>query len=214
MGLFGVGEMERRRRKIAIIMVGIMIITFIVLSAVSFVDARGNPDPDKVTFNGETATEGKRVFQQYGGMDAHTVLGNGGYFGPDLTNIYAETGPAWLHVFLSTPSLWPSSGAVNASIKSLAQQGLLASDEDTPEEYYEKYPGAWRRAKKRGGTKTIMPPLKFSHEEVDALIAYFKYLSMVKTESWPSTGTVPEAKRTNISDSIRNGSIIGVGFDG
>lgn len=58
--------------------------------------ANKNPDPSQITvsFNNKSfdAAEGKKAFEQYQCMECHTIVGNGGYFSPDLTNVYKRTG--------------------------------------------------------------------------------------------------------------------------
>ncbi len=58
--------------------------------------ANKNPDPLQVTVNFNSknydAVEGKKVFEQYQCMDCHTIVGNGAYFAPDLTQVYKRIG--------------------------------------------------------------------------------------------------------------------------
>jgi len=83
-----------------LIIIGLLIpaILMIPYSIFSFYTdfANKNPDPALVTvdFNGITfnAIEGKKTFEQYQCMGCHTIVGNGAYFGPDLTNAYDRIG--------------------------------------------------------------------------------------------------------------------------
>ncbi len=83
-----------------LVLIGLLIpaILMIPYSIFSFYTdfANKNPDPALVTvdFNGITfnAIEGKKTFEQYQCMGCHTIVGNGAYFGPDLTNVYERTG--------------------------------------------------------------------------------------------------------------------------
>src|SRR3546814_19852453 len=79
---------EARNRRLACGALGAMAVIFIGLSAVSFLDSRGQDVPDAVHYGAHDAVEGKRVFQAYNCMGCHTLLGNGAYLGPDLTNPY------------------------------------------------------------------------------------------------------------------------------
>lgn len=58
--------------------------------------ANKNPDPSQVavSFKNKSydAIEGKKAFEQYQCMDCHAIVGNGGYFAPDLTNVYKRIG--------------------------------------------------------------------------------------------------------------------------
>src|SRR3546814_3760341 len=83
---------EARNRRLAFGALGAMAVIFIGLSAVSFLDSRGQAVPDAVHYGAHDAVEGKRVFQAYNCMGCHTLLGNGAYLGPDLTNTYELAG--------------------------------------------------------------------------------------------------------------------------
>ena len=152
----------KRRRALAVL--GLMAVIFLALSAVSFIDPRGQAVPAKVTYAGFDAVAGKRVFQSYNCMGCHTIVGNGAYFGPDLTKLYGKVGPAWLEAFLPSAGAWPTSGAVRLQL----QDKAIAADAgvETIEAYLEKYPAAAERIDRRGGKTTHMPNLPFSRDEV------------------------------------------------
>src|SRR3546814_13268098 len=84
-----------------------MAVIFIALSVVSFLPSRGQAVPIAVSYGTHDAVEGKRVFQAYNCMGCHTLLGTGAYLGPDLTDIYAHAGPAWLSALLPSAAPWP-----------------------------------------------------------------------------------------------------------
>lgn len=174
---------ETLKRRRALVMLGLMMLVFIVLSGFSFLKARGQVTPDQVAFGKYRATDGKRVFQAYNCMDCHTMVGNGAYFAPDLTKEYNDTGPAWLAAFLPSPGGWPTEAALRTQ---LANPEIAAdAGVSTLEAYYEKYPGAQERIQRRGGGKTLMPNLPFHGDEIGQLIAYLKYTSAMDTEGWP-----------------------------
>lgn len=83
-----------------LILIGLLIPSLLMIpySIISFYTdfANENPDPALVAvdFNGITfnAIEGKKTFEQYQCMGCHTIVGNGAYFGPDLTNAYDRMG--------------------------------------------------------------------------------------------------------------------------
>ncbi len=187
-------EGVKRRRALAVL--GLMGIIFLALSGVSFISSRGQVVPSKVTYAGFDAVWGKRVFQSYNCMGCHTIVGNGAYFGPDLTKLYAGVGPAWLEAFLPSAGAWPTSGAVKLQLqdKAIAAEAGV----DTIEAYLEKYPAAAERINRRGGKPTHMPNLPFSRDDVHELVAFLKYTSEMNTEGWPPVPkvdglTFPEA---------------------
>lgn len=46
---------------------------------------------------------GKRVWQQHGCVECHTLFGNGGYNATDLTHISNQRSESWLREFLTNP---------------------------------------------------------------------------------------------------------------
>ncbi|MBN9067382.1 MAG: c-type cytochrome [Rhizobiales bacterium] len=128
-----------------------------------------------MTYAGFDAVQGKRVFQAFNCMGCHTIVGNGAYFGPDLTKLYAAVGPAWLEAFLPSAGAWPTSGAVKLQLQDKAIAGEAGVE--TIEAYLEKYPAAAERINRRGGKSTHMPNLPFSRYDVHELVAFLKYTS-------------------------------------
>ncbi len=175
---------EPMKRRNALIMFGLMMLIFIMLSGFSFVNSRDQVAPDTVSFGPYQAADGKRVFQAYNCMGCHTLVGNGAYFAPDLTKEYAHVGPAWLAAFLPSAGGWPTEGAVRTQL--LNKQIAAEAGVSTIDAYYKKYPGAKERVERRGGGTTYMPNLPFRADEVGQLIAYFKYTSAMDTEGWPA----------------------------
>ena len=179
---------ETRARRTALVALGVLLLIFIVLSGMSFVSSHKQALPQNVSFAGQGAIQGKRVFQAYDCMGCHTMLGNGAYFAPDLTKIYATAGPAWLSAFLPSPGSWPTAVAVAAQL----QNSAIAADAGatTIDAYYARYPGAKERVERRGGMHSFMPSLRFRPDEIPALIAFLKYSSEMNTEGWPPTPDV------------------------
>ncbi len=176
---------EVAKRNVALIILGLMVIIFLVLSAWSFFASRGQAIPSKITYADTDAVAGKRVFQAYNCMGCHTIVGNGAYFGPDLTDIYENAGPAWLAAFLPSAGGWPT----NAAVKVQLQNAAVKADAGTSniDEYRAKFPGAAERMDIRGGKHTLMPNLPLKADEINSLIAFFKYTSAMNTEGWPPT---------------------------
>ncbi len=181
----GVGgsSCETPRRRGAFAMLAVMTVIFIVLSIFSFLDSRGQTKPQTITYGKYTADQGKRVFQAYNCMGCHTLVGNGAYLGPDLTQEYAHAGPAWLEAFLPSAGGWPTAAAVRTQL--VTPEQLSASGVESMDAYLQKYPGAAERIDRRGGSKSHMPNLPFSRDEIGQLIAYLKYTSAMNTEGWP-----------------------------
>jgi len=172
--------MKRRR---AVFVLGVMAAIFLALSAVSFLDSRGQAVPSKIDYASSNAVDGKRVFQAYNCMGCHTIVGNGAYFAPDLTKLYGDVGPAWLEAFLPSAGVWPSEGAVKRQLQ--RPEVAAEAGADTIEAYLAKYPAAAERIARRGGQRSLMPNLPLKQDEVRELVAFLKYTSAMNTEGWP-----------------------------
>ncbi|MDE3090645.1 MAG: c-type cytochrome [Chloroflexota bacterium] len=182
---------ENRSRKIALGAFGVVALLFILISAVSFDASRGRIDPATIQFQGQTAVDGKRVFQAYNCMGCHTVLGNGAYFAPDITGVYATNGPAWLMAWFSDPTVWPTQPTVEQWIANLQKSGDIAAK--SADDYYATFDGAQADPVNRGGWSSIMPHLAFRDDEKAGLIAFMDYTSQINTQGWPPA---PQANPT------------------
>lgn len=174
---------EGKKRLRAMLVLGAMLVIFIVLSAFSFLGSRPRAMPAQFQFGNATADAGKHAFQSWNCMGCHTLVGNGAYFGPDLTHEYKSNGPAWLAAFLPSAGGWPTEAAVKVQLA----DPIIAADAGTSsiEEYYKKFPGAKQRIDRRHGT-TMMPNLPLTRDDVHQLIAFFKYTSAIDTAGWPA----------------------------
>ncbi|VBB09733.1 cytochrome c [Lucifera butyrica] len=74
------------------------LVAFALLIYISIAHGRLPPVPAE-------AEQGKMVFQQKGCIECHTIFGNGGYSGGDLTKVYGKFGPAALRDYLVHPPL-------------------------------------------------------------------------------------------------------------
>lgn len=174
---------EGKKRRAALTVLVLMALIFLALSVASFVKSRNQVIPSNVHYGSYDAVEGKRVFQAYNCMGCHTLLGNGAYFGPDLTNIYEHAGPAWLAAFLPSAGGWPTGPALQVHLQKPEQ--IADSGTSDLNEYLKRFPGAAERIERRGGHPTFMPNLPIKGDEVGKLIAFLKYTSEMNTEGWP-----------------------------
>ncbi len=173
---------EPIKRTRALLVFGLLMLIFIVLSAFSFIGSRNQVTPDQITFGAYGADAGKRVFQAYNCMGCHTIVGNGAYFAPDLTKEYNEAGPAWLAAFIPSAAGWPTEAAVRTQL--MKKEVAAEAGVDSIDAYFAKYPGAKERVERRRG-HTLMPNLPITADETGELLAFLKYTSAMNTEGWP-----------------------------
>ena len=174
---------EGLKRRTALAVLALMALIFVALSVMSFLDSRGQVVPSEVSYGEHGAVEGRRVFQAYNCMGCHTIVGNGAYLGPDLTNTFEQAGPAWLEAFLPSAAGWPTGPAVMVHLQ--RPEVAAESGADSLEAYFERYPAAAERVQRRGGGTTHMPNLRFRPDEVGQLIAFLKYTALMNNEGWP-----------------------------
>lgn len=98
---------------------------------------------------------GKLVIQSRACMDCHTFMGNGAYYGPDLTKAWLD--PAW--------DAWMA--VTGAETREEAMVRFLMN----PVQY-----ATWQRR---------MPNLHLSRDEAVATVAYLKWMSSIDTNGFP-----------------------------
>lgn len=74
------------------------IFLFLTVDSLRQNDARTNAD--QMT---ESVLKGKLIWENNNCMGCHTLLGEGGYYAPDLTTVVDRRGDAWIRVFLDDP---------------------------------------------------------------------------------------------------------------
>lgn len=99
--------------------------------------------------------KGKLVIQSRACMDCHTFMGNGAYYGPDLTKAWLD--PAW--------DAWMA--VTGADTREEAMARFLMD----PVQF-----ATWQRK---------MPNLHLSREEAVATVAYLKWMSAIDTNGFP-----------------------------
>ena len=99
---------------------------------------------------------GKLVIQSRACIDCHTFMGNGAYYGPDLTKSWLD--PAWENVWMSV---------TGADTKEEAMARFLMDPETN---------ATWTRK---------MPNLGLTREEAVATVVYLKWLSSIDTNGFP-----------------------------
>ncbi len=86
---------------------------------------------------------GKHLFDKNNCMGCHTIMGEGGYYAPELTKVYDRRGPEWMKLFLKDPQAM--------------------------------YPGERK-----------MTQYNFKDEEMDDLIAFFKWVGQMDLNGFPA----------------------------
>lgn len=99
--------MLSRRQAKAFFLAGTILATgaFGFLTVDSFLRLPEITNSDELT---EPAIRGKHIWDKSNCMGCHTVLGEGGYYAPELTKVYERRGPAFIRAILEDPeSMYP-----------------------------------------------------------------------------------------------------------
>ena len=90
-----------------------------------------------------SVVRGKHLFDKNNCMGCHTIMGEGGYYAPELTKVYDRRGPEWMKIVLKDPQAM--------------------------------YPGERK-----------MTRYPFKDEEIDDLIAFFKWIGEMDLNGFPA----------------------------
>lgn len=97
----------------------VMFAVFFVLTGITLKNVQSPAATDAVA-------RGKRVWQKKGCMGCHTILGNGAYFGPDLTKVVDRRGTGWLEAWLRDPqSVTPGTPMPNPRLSDADRADLI-----------------------------------------------------------------------------------------
>jgi nitric oxide reductase subunit C len=80
---------------------------FIGLTIYSFSDAQDQSNYEAIT---EQVVRGKVIWEENNCMGCHTLLGEGGYYAPELTKVLDRRGEGYVKAVLMTPIPWAPNG--------------------------------------------------------------------------------------------------------
>ncbi len=65
---------------------------------------------------------GKRIWEANNCMGCHTIMGEGGYYAPELTKVFERRGPEFIKAVLQTPAPWQPRGRKMVAYKMSDQE--------------------------------------------------------------------------------------------
>jgi nitric oxide reductase subunit C len=80
---------------------------FIGLTIFSFSKSQDQTQHDKIT---EEVIRGKELWEENNCMGCHTILGEGGYYAPELTKVIDRRGVGYIKAALMSPVPWAPNG--------------------------------------------------------------------------------------------------------
>jgi nitric oxide reductase subunit C len=82
-------------------------LAFIGLTIYSFSEPQDQTNHGAIT---EEVVRGKELWEANNCMGCHTILGEGGYYAPELTKVLDRRGPGYVKAVLMTPIPWEPNG--------------------------------------------------------------------------------------------------------
>ena len=82
-------------------------LAFIGLTIFSFSKEQDQTNHENIT---EQVVRGKKIWESNNCMGCHTILGEGGYYAPELTKVIERRGPAYIKTVLMYPMPWAPNG--------------------------------------------------------------------------------------------------------
>ena len=80
---------------------------FIGLTIFSFSKAQDQTNHENIT---ESVVRGKHLWEKNNCMGCHTILGEGGYYAPELTKVIDRRGKGYIKAVLMSPVAWEPNG--------------------------------------------------------------------------------------------------------
>lgn len=82
-------------------------LAFIGLTVYSFQPKNDQTNHDKIT---KEVVRGKEIWEANNCMGCHTIMGEGGYYAPELTKVIDRKGEAYVQAVLQSPVPWGPNG--------------------------------------------------------------------------------------------------------
>lgn len=122
--------MSKRTLRIGFI-VGVIVcsVAFLAMTADTLSQVPARTNAQNLT---DQVVAGKQAWQRHDCIDCHTILGNGAYYGPDLTKIAKVRGTNFLRVWLKNPGgQMPDQGLTDQEVEDLTAFLSWVSEIDT-----------------------------------------------------------------------------------
>jgi len=118
---------------------------FIMLTVYSLSEAQDQTNPEKMT---EAVVRGKDIWEKNNCMGCHTLLGEGGYYAPELTKVVERRGDAYIKAALMSPVPWQPNG------RKMVAYNMSEADANDVVEFFK-----WIGEIDLNGFETIVSPL-------------------------------------------------------
>lgn len=103
-------------------------LAFIALTVYSLSPSNDQSGHDQIS---EEVKRGKEIWESNNCMGCHTILGEGGYYAPELTKVVDRKGTAMIKAILMSPVPWEPNG------RKMVAYGMSNEDADAMVAYFE-----------------------------------------------------------------------------
>lgn len=102
-------------------------LAFIGLTVYSLAPSVDQTNHDQITAE---VVRGKEIWEKNNCMGCHTIMGEGGYYAPELTKVIERTGEGMIKAILTSPKAWAPNG------RKMVAYGMSNEDADAMIEYF------------------------------------------------------------------------------
>lgn len=86
------------------------VVTFLIFIGLTVYSLSAAQDQSNIENLSESAIRGKYLWEKNNCMGCHTLMGEGGYYAPELTKVVERRGEAYIKAALMSPVPWQPSG--------------------------------------------------------------------------------------------------------
>jgi nitric oxide reductase subunit C len=86
------------------------VVTFLIFIGLTIYSFSGEQDQSNYGKITEQIVRGKHLWEKNNCMGCHTILGEGGYYAPELTKVIDRRGKGYIKAVLMTPEPWQPNG--------------------------------------------------------------------------------------------------------
>jgi len=98
---------KKQARAFFLIGTAVTFAVFIALTVFSLSKAQDQSHSENIT---EAVTRGKKLWEKNNCMGCHTIMGEGGYYAPELTKVVERRGDAYIKAALMSEAPWGPNG--------------------------------------------------------------------------------------------------------
>ena len=124
------------------------VVTFLVFIGLTVYSLSAAQDQSNIENLSESAIRGKYLWETNNCMGCHTIMGEGGYYAPELTKVVERRGEAYIKAALMSPVPWQPNG------RKMVKYEMTEAQADDMVEFFK-----WIGEIDLNGFETVVSPL-------------------------------------------------------